>query len=557
MSRHRNFRNLNYSDYFDDDSSEYSDEYSDDEQVYKQPARQTTLNVSIASKPIHKEKSVVKLPESPVSRKVIGITKFDDIKQKNIGLPAKQLSVIKIESKPVEKTVDVVNNYIVDDIVVIKEASKPLHSKVKWSNEEALAQLQKSKPNCNIVVIGHVDSGKSTLMGHLLHLLRVTDEKQLRKQTKIAQEQGKKSFAFAFTLDATDEERERGITMDVGIASFETEHRRFTILDAPGHKDFVPNMISGTSQADMGILVIDSSKGEFEKGFSANGQTKEHVLLAKSLGIVELVIVVNKCDTIQWNQERYNDIKATLSPFLSQVGYTCLFIPISGLDGLNITTRLENSWYTDYTLLEALDQLELPPRPIEKPFRMGLHDIQGTLVSGTISTGVCQPNQLVKIMPGNTTVKISRIYNNEEIVLIAGAGDSVSIQLEIDPLALFSDCVLCSIQHPIPIAILLRVQLMVMECPTPIVPGFQCIFYQKSIQVGCIITKLIALQDKTTNKVIKNTPRTVNKQQVATVLLKLEKQTCVDTFENDKQFGRFLLRKSGTSIGCGIILNLE
>ena len=561
MSRHRFVRNLDYDDYMDDDDY---DSYSDDDNnTPSSNVPQATYTPTFIAPQIKKSKQPIQQKSQPKQQDYKSkVFEVKELKQttRTADLPTKQLSVLSIKSEI--KLEPKAEQFVIQETSIVPlSVDAPIQqskSKVKLNDEEAISLLSTSKPNINVVVIGHVDSGKSTLMGHLLHLLNVTDERQIRKQSKLAQESGKKSFAFAWTMDATDEERERGITMDIGIASFETKNRQFTLLDAPGHKDFVPNMISGTAQADIGILVVDAVKGAFESGFLAGGQTKEHVLLAKSLGVDELFVVVNKCDAMNWEHQRYTEIVDLMTPFLQQVGFlNSVFIPISGLDGLNITVPHKLSWYSGLCLVDALDKMPLPKRPIQQLFRMGLHDIQGTSVSGTISRGFVQPNQTILLLPLNINVKVAKIYNNENIVELAGAGDSVMITLDIDPQLLFSDCVLCHLKDPIPMANVLVVQLVILEIAQPIVPGFQCIYYQRSIQMSCTITSLESVHDKSTGEVIKKKPRRLLKQQVARITMKLERMTCVDIFQKDKQFGRFLLRKSGETIACGIILELK
>ncbi|KAG0343439.1 HBS1-like protein, partial [Podila humilis] len=259
------------------------------------------------------------------------------------------------------------------------------------------------KESLNLVVIGHVDAGKSTLMGHLLYLQGEVNEKTIRKHERDAQKIGKASFAFAWVLDETGEERARGITMDVGVTKFETEHRRFTLLDAPGHRDFIPNMISGTAQADVAILVVDATTGEFESGFDANGQTKEHALLARSLGVQQLVVAVNKLDVVNWSEARFQEIVRKLEVFLvkdaSFKKSNLIFIPCSGFTGENLVQRSKAGnicngsavsdapvddavskvlrdfeWYRGPTLIQTIDKLDAPTRAVEKPFRMSVTD---------------------------------------------------------------------------------------------------------------------------------------------------------------------------------------
>ncbi|CAG8580917.1 7997_t:CDS:10, partial [Dentiscutata heterogama] len=294
----------------------------------------------------------------------------------------------------------------------------------------------------NLVVIGHVDAGKSTLMGHLLYLLGEVNEKAMKQYERDSSKIGKSSFAYAWVLDETGEERNRGITMDIAIRKFETKNRRFTLLDAPGHRDFIPNMISGASQADVAILVADATVGEFESGFEANGQTKEHALLIRSLGVQQLVVAVNKLDTVEWSKARYDEIVEKLGAFLSQAGFRkdkIAYIPCSGLIGENIIRRSPGilNWYSGETLVQQIDKFEPPTRLLEKPFRLsvsdffkgGIGNIAGVTVAGRIESGTIQVGEEIIVIPGGESGVVKSLIVNEESSKWAAAGDSVMLTL--------------------------------------------------------------------------------------------------------------------------------
>jgi len=266
--------------------------------------------------------------------------------------------------------------------------------------------MGKEKIHINLVTIGHVDSGKSTTTGHLIYKCGGIDKRTIEKYEKEAQEMGKSSFKYAWVLDRLKAERERGITIDIALWKFETQKYYFTIIDAPGHRDFIKNMITGTSQADVAILMIASPTGEFEGGFSDQGQTKEHVLLAFTLGVKQMIVCVNKMDekTVQYKEERYNEIKENMRTYLKKVGYDpdkIPVIPISGWLGDNMLEKSDNlKWYKGPTLLEALDQITPPKRPTEKPLRLPLQDVYkiggiGTVPVGRVETGVLKPGMVV------------------------------------------------------------------------------------------------------------------------------------------------------------------
>ena len=253
------------------------------------------------------------------------------------------------------------------------------------------------KPLINVAVVGHVDAGKSTLMGHLLCLLGHVSKKELHKNKTESQKLGKGSFAFAWVLDETGEERERGVTIDVAQTRFETKKKTVNLLDAPGHKDFVPNMISGASQAEVAVLVVDSTQGGFEAGFDHGGQTREHVVLVRALGVQKLIVAINKMENVEWSKERFDFIKKELNLFFKTVGFKgseVVFVPVSGMEGDNLleksVTPQLTSWYKGDSLVEIIDSLEPPQRSYDKPFRLVITDVfkhpqLGLSVAGKVS----------------------------------------------------------------------------------------------------------------------------------------------------------------------------
>ncbi|TMS12667.1 HBS1-like protein [Larimichthys crocea] len=284
-----------------------------------------------------------------------------------------------------------------------------------------LEKRQGGKPLLNLVVIGHVDAGKSTLMGHLLYLLGNVNKRTMHKYEQESKKAGKASFAYAWVLDETGEERDRGVTMDVGMTKFETNSKVVTLMDAPGHRDFIPNMITGAAQADVAVLVVDASRGEFEAGFEAGGQTREHALLVRSLGVTQLAVAVNKMDQVNWQQERFQDITSKLGHFLKQAGYKesdVFYIPTSGLSGENLATRSSvsqlTSWYSGPSLLEQIDAFKPPQRSVDKPFRLCVSDVfkdqgSGFCVTGKIEAGYIQTGEKTLAMPPNETCTVKGI----------------------------------------------------------------------------------------------------------------------------------------------------
>src|SRR5512136_3079916 len=269
------------------------------------------------------------------------------------------------------------------------------------------------KPHLNIIIMGHVDHGKSTTTGHLLYDAGAIDARTIKAYEEEAEKMGKGTFKYAWVLDNLKEERERGVTIDLRFLKFETKKFYFTVIDAPGHRDFVKNMVTGASQADGAVLFVSAKRGEFEAGIGPGGQTREHAFLAFTLGVRQLVVAVNKMDdaSVNWSQERYTEIKNEIGRLLKTVGYPNVdkmpFVPTSGWTGDNLVKPSEKMpWYKGPTLLSALDTFEVPPKPTGKPLRMPIQDVYtitgvGTVPVGRVETGIIKENDVVVFMPAN------------------------------------------------------------------------------------------------------------------------------------------------------------
>jgi len=313
--------------------------------------------------------------------------------------------------------------------------------------------MGKEKTHVNIVVIGHVDSGKSTTTGHLIYQCGGIDKRTIEKFEKESQESGKGSFKYAWVLDKLKAERERGITIDIALWKFETPKYYVTIIDAPGHRDFIKNMITGTSQADCGCLIIAAGTGEFEAGISKNGQTREHALLAYTLGVKQLIVAVNKMDSTEppYSQARFEEISKEVQGFIKKVGYNpagVAFVPISGWHGDNmLATSAKMSWYKGWaierkegkasgtTLLEALDAIIPPARPTDKPLRLPLQDVYkiggiGTVPVGRVETGVIKPGQVVTFAPNQLSTEVKSVEMHHESLPEAIPGDNVGFNIK-------------------------------------------------------------------------------------------------------------------------------
>ncbi|XP_011877470.1 PREDICTED: HBS1-like protein isoform X2 [Vollenhovia emeryi] len=451
-----------------------------------------------------------------------------------------------------------------------------LDSKVKSSasNEEKVdvEAIYKNKrgdgkEQLHLVVVGHVDAGKSTLLGRLLCDLGQVPQRLIHKYQQESKKIGKQSFAYAWVLDETGEERERGITMDIGHSKFETDTKCITLLDAPGHKDFIPNMISGATQADVALLVVDATRGEFETGFDSGGQTREHALLLRSLGVLQLAVVVNKLDTVNWSKDRFNEIVDKMSVFLKQAGFkdTVTFVPCSGLSGENIVTKPKeqlSNWYTGPTLVNIIDNFKCPERPLNKPFRFSVNDIfkgtgSGFCVSGHVETGMVSVGDKVLILPQNEIAVIKGLQSDEVSTTNAFAGDHVALTLAgIEQQNVGIGDIICNPQNPVPVTTCFQAHVVIFAIAKPITKGLPVVMHQQSLVQPAVVTKLIAQLNRSTGDVIKKKPRCLPKNSSAIIEVATQTPVCMELYKDTKQLGRVMLRLEGTTIAAGLITKI-
>ncbi|CAN6323553.1 unnamed protein product [Urochloa humidicola] len=423
----------------------------------------------------------------------------------------------------------------------------------------------------NLAIVGHVDSGKSTLSGRLLHLLGRISRKDMHKNEKESKEKGKGSFAFAWAMDESSEERERGVTMTVGVAYLETKKYRVVLLDSPGHKDFVPNMISGATQADAAILVVDASTGSFEAGMDGEGgksvgQTKEHAQLIRSFGAEQLVVAVNKMDAVAYSKERFEFIKLQLGSFLRSCNFkdsAIAWIPLSAVENQNLIkppsdARL-TSWYQGFCLLDAIDSLQLPSRDVTKPLILPICDViksqsTGQLAAfGKLETGAIQNGSKVLVLPCGLEATVKSIERDSNSCSIARAGDNVAVSLQgIDGNQLIPGGVLCHPCFPVAVANHLELKILVLDITVPILVGSQVEFHIHHVKEAARVTKIIALLDKT-GKPSKSAPRFLKSKQNAVVQVMLDGAVCVQEFSKNRALGRAYLRSSGRTIAVGVV----
>eukprot|EP00906_Rhabdomonas_costata_P039018 RCo055228 len=426
--------------------------------------------------------------------------------------------------------------------------------------------MGKDKVHVNLVVIGHVDAGKSTATGHLIYKCGGIDKRTIEKFEKEAAEMGKASFKYAWVLDKLKAERERGITIDIALWKFETAKSVFTIIDAPGHRDFIKNMITGTSQADAAVLVIDSTTGGFEAGISKDGQTREHALLAYTLGVKQMIVAVNKVDdkTVQYKQERYEEIKKEVSAYLKKVGYNpdkIPFIPISGWVGDNMIEPSTNmAWYKGMTLIESLDALEAPKRPTEKPLRLPLQDVYkiggiGTVPVGRVETGVMKPGDVVTFAPNNLTTEVKSIEMHHEALTEAIPGDNVGFNVKNVSVKDIRRGYVASNskQDPAKEAADFTAQVIVLNHPGQIQAGYAPVLDCHTCHIACKFAELQKKIDRRSGKELEDQPKSIKSGDAAIVLMKPSKPMCVETFTDYPPLGRFAVRDMRQTVAVGVI----
>uniref|UniRef100_A0A672FRA7 HBS1-like protein n=1 Tax=Salarias fasciatus TaxID=181472 RepID=A0A672FRA7_SALFA len=433
-----------------------------------------------------------------------------------------------------------------------------------------LEKRQGGKPLLNLVVIGHVDAGKSTLMGHLLYLLGNVNKRTMHKYEQESKKAGKASFAYAWVLDETGEERDRGVTMDVGMTKFETNSKVVTLMDAPGHRDFIPNMITGAAQADVAVLVVDASRGEFEAGFEAGGQTREHALLVRSLGVTQLAVAVNKMDQVNWQQERFQEITSKLGHFLKQAGFKesdVFYVPTSGLSGENLATRSTaaqlTSWYSGLSLLEQIDAFKPPQRSVDKPFRLCVSDVfkdqgSGFCVTGKIEAGYIQTGEKMLAMPPNETCTVKGICLHDEPLDWAAAGDHVSLTVTgMDIIKINVGCVFCDPKEPIRVCTRFRARVLLFNIEVPITQGFPVLLHYQTVSEPATIKKLVSVLHKSSGEVLKKKPKCLTKGMNAIVEIQTQRPVSLELYKDYKELGRFMLRYVGSTIAAGVVTEVK
>jgi len=442
--------------------------------------------------------------------------------------------------------------------------------------------MGKEKGHINIVVIGHVDSGKSTTTGHLIYKCGGIDKRTIEKFEKEAQEMGKGSFKYAWVLDKLKAERERGITIDIALWKFETDKYYVTIIDAPGHRDFIKNMITGTSQADCAVLIVAAGVGEFEAGISKNGQTREHALLAFTLGVKQLIIGVNKMDSTEppYSEKRFSEISSEVANYVKKVGYnpkSVAFVPISGWHGDNMIEPSENMpWYKGWskemkegkfsgkTMFEALDAIIPPTRPSDKPLRLPLQDVYkiggiGTVPVGRVETGVIKPGMVVTFAPSQLSTEVKSVEMHHESLPQAEPGDNVGFNVknvsvkDIKRGNVASD----SKNDPAKGAVNFTAQVIVLNHPGEIGNGYSPVLDCHTAHIACKFEELQEKIDRRSGKKLEDFPKKVKSGDAAIVRMKPSKPMCVESFQQYPPLGRFAVRDMRQTVAVGVIKAVE
>jgi elongation factor 1-alpha len=415
------------------------------------------------------------------------------------------------------------------------------------------------KEHLNLIFIGHVDHGKSTSVGRILYETGALTEQQLRKLKEEAEKVGKATFEFAFTMDTLKEERERGVTIDLSHKEFQTAKYYFTIIDAPGHRDFVKNMITGASQADAAVLVCSAKEG-------VQAQTKEHAFLAKVLGISQLIVAVNKMDAVNYDHLKYDETKVALSTLLKNIGYkveNVPFVPISGYAGANIKVKSPDMpWYAGPTLLECFDKLTAPVKPVDKALRLPIQDVftitgHGTVPVGRVETGILKLNENVVFMPSGAKGEVKKIEMHHQELQQAVPGDNVGFNVKnVDKKDVKRGEVVGPVNNPPKVAAEFTAQIVVLEHPTAIGKGYTPVFHLHTAQIACTITEILEKKDPKTGATMQKNPDFLKSGDVAIVKIKPLKPVVVEKFQEFPPLGRFAIRDMGQTVAAGVVLEV-
>jgi elongation factor 1-alpha len=419
-----------------------------------------------------------------------------------------------------------------------------------------------NKPHINIMTAGHVDAGKSTMIGRLLYDTGAIREEEMRKLKEVAKELKKETFEFAFVMDTVKEERERGVTIDIMHKPFETNRWFFTIIDCPGHRDFVKNMITGAAQADVAILVVSAKEGE-----GVQEQTREHAWLLKVLGIGQLIVVLNKMDSANYNEARFNQVKEEVVKLLKTIGYKTdeiPFIPVSAFVGDNIAKKSTNMpWYKGQTLIETLDSyVKEPDKPVDKPLRVPIQDVYaitgvGTVPVGRVETGVMKTNDVLVFEPAGVKGEVKSIEVHHQQIPEAKPGDNVGFNVRgVSKEQIRRGDVAGHPNNPPSVVKEFTAQIIVLNHPTVITKGYTPVFHCHTASVACTITEITAKIDPRTGAVVQQNPDFIKTGDAAKIKVAPTKPFVMEKNSDFPELSRFAIRDMGQTVAAGVCLDI-
>lgn len=424
-----------------------------------------------------------------------------------------------------------------------------------------------NKVHINLVFIGHVDHGKSTTVGRLLYDSGAVDEVTMRKLKEKAAELGKTGFEFAYVMDNLKEERERGVTIDLAHKQFHTDKYYFTIIDAPGHRDFIKNMITGASQADAAVLVVAANDG-------VNAQTREHVFLSKTLGVQSIIVAINKMDIsgVDWKESRFNEVKDEVSKLLQSVGYkpaSIPFVPVASLHGVNVVkkdTGGKLTWYKGPTLLEAMNSLPVPERPVNLPLRLPIQDVYnitgiGVVPVGRVETGVMKVGDKVTIVPGRegkgVSGEVKTIEMHHEQLQQARPGDNCGFNVRgLGKKDITRGDVLGHSDNVPTVATEFTAQIVVLNHPSVITVGYTPVFHIHTAQVACQFVEIQKKLNPATGEVLAEKPDFIKNGDAAIVKIRPIQPLVIEKHKDIPQMSRFAVRDSGQTVAAGMCIDL-
>ncbi|MFQ6135944.1 MAG: translation elongation factor EF-1 subunit alpha [Candidatus Hydrothermarchaeales archaeon] len=419
------------------------------------------------------------------------------------------------------------------------------------------------KPHMNLVFIGHVDHGKSTLVGRLLFEKGDVKRHVIEKYKKEAEEKGKATFEFAWVMDRLKEERERGLTIDIAHRRFNTDKYYFTIIDAPGHRDFVKNMITGASQADAAVLVVDVKDRDDKGGLMP--QTKEHVFLARTLGINQILVAINKMDAVKYDQKKYEDTKKLLESLFTIVGYKAgqiSYIPTSALKGDNVTEKGKLDWSDGPVFLKALDEFKVPEKPIKLPLRLPVQDVYtitgiGTVPVGRVETGVMKPGDKIIFEPAGAVGEVKTIEMHHESIPKAEPGDNVGFNVRgVGKNDITRGDVAGHTKNPPTVAKEFRAQIVILQHPSAITVGYTPVFHAHTAQIACKFKELLAKLDPKTGKVLEENPKFLKSGDAGIVVIEPTRPMVIENAKDIPPMGRFAIRDMGQTVAAGMVTKI-